>query len=72
MGSLRSFGRFWYDFIIGDDWKIPVGMVVALAVLCTLMLTTSLGDFALATIGGILLIAAFAVSLVVDVRSSGR
>ena len=26
-----SFGRFWYDFVIGDDWTIAAGVVVALA-----------------------------------------
>jgi hypothetical protein len=26
-----NFLRFWYDFIIGDDWVIAVGVVVALA-----------------------------------------
>jgi hypothetical protein len=32
MGSrLRGFGAFWYDFVIGDDWVIAAGIVVALA-----------------------------------------
>jgi hypothetical protein len=21
---LRSFGRFWWDFVIGDDWRVAV------------------------------------------------
>lgn len=71
MRFLRSFGRFWYDFIIGDDWKIAAGVVLAVAILCALVLTTSLADAALATIGGGLLIAAFVISLVLDVRGSG-
>ena len=71
MGFLRSFGRFWYDFVIGDDWKIAAGVVLALVVLCALMLATSLGDAVLAVIGGVLLVAAFAISLVLDVRFSG-
>lgn len=29
---LRAFGAFWYDFIVGDDWRIAVGVVLALAV----------------------------------------
>lgn len=29
---VRSFGAFWWDFIIGDDWTAAVGIVVALAV----------------------------------------
>ena len=31
MTSLRRFGRFWWDFVVGDDWRIAVGVVVALA-----------------------------------------
>lgn len=27
---LRGFGAFWYDFIVGDDWRVAVGVVVAL------------------------------------------
>ena len=25
MSRLRQFGRFWYDFVIGDDWRLAVG-----------------------------------------------
>ena len=28
--------RFWYDFIVGDDWQIAAGIVVALALTFTL------------------------------------
>jgi len=28
---LRQFGAFWYDFVIGDDWQVAAGVVVALA-----------------------------------------
>ena len=28
---LRSFGAFWYDFIVGDDWRGAVAVVLALA-----------------------------------------
>ena len=30
MARLRAFGRFWYDFVIGDDWRLAAGAVVAL------------------------------------------
>jgi hypothetical protein len=30
MRYLGAFFRFWYDFIIGDDWVIAVGVVAAL------------------------------------------
>ena len=28
---IRAFFAFWYDFVIGDDWRIAAGVVVALA-----------------------------------------
>ena len=31
MKTLSSFVRFWYDFIIGDDWTVAAAVVVALA-----------------------------------------
>jgi hypothetical protein len=27
---LRSFARFWWDFIVGDDWLVAAGLAVAL------------------------------------------
>ncbi len=32
MKFLKAFGMFWYDFIIGDDWKIAVAVVAALGI----------------------------------------
>jgi hypothetical protein len=32
MSFLVGFGRFWYDFIVGDDWTIAAAVVVALIV----------------------------------------
>jgi hypothetical protein len=29
-GWVRSFAKFWYDFLIGDDWTIAAGVVVTL------------------------------------------
>jgi len=30
-GRIRAFGAFWYDFIVGDDWVVAVGLVIGLA-----------------------------------------
>ena len=30
--ALKSFGAFWYDFVIGDDWQVAALVAVALAV----------------------------------------
>jgi hypothetical protein len=32
MIRLRRFGRFWYDFIIGDDWTVAVAVTVSLLI----------------------------------------
>ncbi len=37
MKQVKAFGAFWYDFVIGDDWRVALGVVVALAV--TFLLT---------------------------------
>ncbi|MDT5363639.1 MAG: hypothetical protein QOC69_5401, partial [Mycobacterium sp.] len=37
---IRAFGAFWYDFIIGDDWRVAVGVGVALAITYILSRTT--------------------------------
>ena len=31
MRALKSFGAFWYDFVIGDDWHVAALVVLALA-----------------------------------------
>ncbi|MGH9126360.1 MAG: hypothetical protein ACRDZ8_16785 [Acidimicrobiales bacterium] len=33
---MKAFFRFWYDFIVGDDWTIAAGVVVALVVVTVL------------------------------------
>ncbi len=30
MKHLRSFGRFWWDFVVGDDWRLAASVGVAL------------------------------------------
>jgi hypothetical protein len=30
MRYVVGFLRFWYDFIVGDDWRVAVGIVVAI------------------------------------------
>ena len=32
MKYVTRFGRFWFDFIVGDDWRLAVGTVVILTV----------------------------------------
>ncbi|MBS2964721.1 hypothetical protein KGA66_16810 [Actinocrinis puniceicyclus] len=32
IARLRAFGAFWYDFIVGDDWRVAVCVIAALAI----------------------------------------
>ncbi|MET7998098.1 hypothetical protein ABZU76_45170 [Amycolatopsis sp. NPDC005232] len=68
MKFLKAFGKFWYDFIVGDDWKIAVAVVIALAILLGAVGGQLFGDAGLAVLGAVLIVAGFAISLVIDVR----
>ena len=72
MKFLKAFGAFWYDFIIGDDWKIAVAVVITLAVMVAVMLSGALSDTATTLIGGALVLVAFSISLAIDVRPKRR
>ncbi len=37
MAYLRAFGRFWYDFLVGDRWELFVGPIAALAIAAALV-----------------------------------
>jgi len=72
MKFLKAFGAFWYDFIIGDDWKIAVAVVTSLAILLTALKTNLFSDTALTLLGGAVIVVAFAISLAIDVRPKRR
>jgi hypothetical protein len=38
---MKRFARFWWDFIVGDDWRVAAGIVIAFA-LTALLATTSI------------------------------
>jgi hypothetical protein len=38
--ALRAFGAFWWDFIVGDDWRIAGGIIVALGATAALATTS--------------------------------
>jgi hypothetical protein len=41
---VKGFGRFWWDFIVGDDWRIAAGVVVVLTAGALLVAHTSVPD----------------------------
>lgn len=40
IARLKAFGAFWYDFVIGDDWRVAAGVVAMLAVVWGISRTT--------------------------------
>ena len=41
MKQLAAFGRFWWDFVIGDDWLVAALVIVAIGVTAALAATVS-------------------------------
>jgi hypothetical protein len=33
---MKRFARFWWDFVIGDDWRVAVGVALAIAAVAVL------------------------------------
>jgi hypothetical protein len=67
---VKGFGQFWYDFIVGDDWKIAVAVVTTLGLTLAGLLTDVLSTTTATVFGGIGLLVAFVASMVIDVRGS--
>jgi hypothetical protein len=59
MRLVAGFARFWWDFIVGDDWRIAAGVLLVLGVGAVLVSTTRASDSLVATLtaAGIMLVA---------------
>ncbi len=33
---MKRFARFWWDFVVGDDWRVAVGVTLAIAAVAAL------------------------------------
>ncbi len=68
MSLLRGFLRFWYDFIVGDDWRIALGVVLVLAAGALLVAAGAFADAVLAPLIGAGIVAVASVSIVAGAR----
>lgn len=71
MKFLRGFYDFWYDFLIGDDWKIAAAVVTVLGIGAVAVAAGAAGHATLLTpllAAGVAV--AFTVALLIDVRKS--
>lgn len=71
MTVLRAFAQFWYDFVIGDDWKIAATVAAVLVASAGLVAADVLPRPATAILVGAGILAAFTVAVVVDTRRTG-
>ena len=37
MSRVRAFGLFWWDFVVGDDWRAAAGVILAIGATAALV-----------------------------------
>jgi hypothetical protein len=37
MKQIRAFGLFWWDFVVGDDWRAAAGVIASIAMTALLV-----------------------------------
>jgi hypothetical protein len=47
---IRSFALFWYDFVVGDDWRLAMGVIVGLGLTALVAHASSLAAWWVAPI----------------------
>jgi hypothetical protein len=61
---MRAFGRFWFDFLVGEDWRIAAGVVGALGVGALALRAELFSHALLAVLVGAAIVAVAVVSVV--------
>ena len=74
MRYVRGFGRFWFDFLIGDDWRIAAGVSAVLGAGALLVRLDVLDDTLVMLLVGVVVasVVAGGISAVRAARSGGR
>lgn len=72
MKFVVGFGRFWWDFIVGEDWKIAAGVAAVLTVGALLVAETGLSDTAISLLAGAGILLVVTLSIVGGAVASAR
>jgi hypothetical protein len=72
MRFVVGFGRFWWDFIIGEDWKIAAGVAAVLALAGVLVARTDLSDTVISVLAGAGILTVVTVSIVGGAVSAAK
>jgi hypothetical protein len=70
--AVGGFLRFWFDFIVGDDWRIAVGVAVLVGAAGWLVHDGVVGTSAIAIGVPVVLVAVVAASVVREARALSR
>ena len=64
MRWVRAFGRFWFDFVVGEDWRSAAGVVGVLGVGALALRAELFSDSLLAVLIAAAIVAVAVVSVV--------
>jgi hypothetical protein len=67
--ALRAFGRFWYDFVIGDDWKLAAVVATVLLAGAALVAAGAVPHWAVGPLVAAGLLGGFTLAMAIEVRS---
>jgi hypothetical protein len=68
----RGFLRFWWDFVVGDDWRIAAGVVAVLGGGALLVADTSVPDGVVAALAALGIVAVAIGSIATSALRAGR
>jgi hypothetical protein len=68
VSALRAFGRFWYDFVIGDDWKLAAVVATMLLAGAALVAGGVVPSWAVGPLVAAGLLGGFTLAIAIDVR----
>ena len=72
MRYVAGFFRFWWDFIVGDDWRIAAGVVLVLVIGGLLVADDDLSHALVAALTGLGLMAVAMATIVSAARRARR
>ncbi len=72
MRFVSGFFRFWYDFVIGDDWRIAAGVAAVLAAGAVLVSIDALSETVLVVLVGAALVGVVVASVVASGVAAAR
>ena len=72
IGALRRFGRFWLDFVVGEDWRIAAAVAVIVAVAALMAHVRAASPHVIAVCTALAVFAIAALALTVEAGATPR